>query len=419
MNTTAKGNSLEEKATAIIQEAINNGDLPLNPLFCKFFNKRKYFSLKREKEIIFDFALEIWPHNSKNFHSLYLGECKNYSHPVPVDDMEEFINKIQQISELNGLTFKLKGIFITNAGLQLGAEKLAKNYGIMVIQSNAKNYKVILHKEERENLLKNNLERQTDNKYIDKVIQTFLLQLFNEDKNDLTGFSYFSKNDIEGIANNVLEDFLNSEYKIKENLRTEEFRQYMYHKFDLRIFFCDEMKIGEKKEILGYFSTEENAIYILNNLPEKRLRFVLFHELGHFFLHRKLKINQEIYNDFTDSKFDFISGKHLLTNPKNWIEWQANQFAVSIILPKERLIVAIKNIQEYIGINKHFGAIYLDDQPVNKNDYFSIITHLSEYFKVSKTVVNFRLKSLGLINDQRKKLNPLRKWFGDSLLLKV
>ena len=54
---------------------------------------------------------------------LFLVECKCYSHKVPVDDVEEFHSKLDDIGAH-------KGILITTRGFQDGAIKTARGRGI-------------------------------------------------------------------------------------------------------------------------------------------------------------------------------------------------------------------------------------------------------------------------------------------------
>ena len=54
---------------------------------------------------------------------LFIVECKRYAHQVPVDDVEEFHSKIDDIGAH-------KGIMVTTVGFQEGAVKTAKGRGI-------------------------------------------------------------------------------------------------------------------------------------------------------------------------------------------------------------------------------------------------------------------------------------------------
>ena len=75
--------------------------------YSKIFRKKGYFSKDREKDIIFDVSIEVTIPGQDCFSLLFLIECKNYSHSVPVDDVEEFFAKIQQVSGANAKGFKM------------------------------------------------------------------------------------------------------------------------------------------------------------------------------------------------------------------------------------------------------------------------------------------------------------------------
>lgn len=57
---------------------------------------------------------------------LFLLECKHYKHPVPVDDIEEFHSKLDDIGAHKGIVF-------TTVGFQEGAVKAAKARGIGLV----------------------------------------------------------------------------------------------------------------------------------------------------------------------------------------------------------------------------------------------------------------------------------------------
>ena len=154
--------------------------------------------------------------------------------------------------------------------------------------------------------------------------------------------------------------------------------------------------------ILGYFDVANNIIKIDNRVVNTdRFSFLLAHEIGHFILHRDLKINQQAYDNFQDSEYNYLSDKYLLNNYKNWIEWQANEFASSFIMPSNTFYNRLLHIQEYLGITRR-GYIYLDDQPINRRDFGDITKYLAEYFNTTYTSVIYKLESLDLITYDRK-----------------
>jgi len=61
----------------------------------------------------------------KEYSALVLIECKNYSHPVPVDDVEEFYSKVQRVAAANA-----KAVIASTAPFQSGTRSFAKSKGI-------------------------------------------------------------------------------------------------------------------------------------------------------------------------------------------------------------------------------------------------------------------------------------------------
>ena len=74
IDSVKRGNEFEEKASQIIENAINNGDLLIVPSSYRIFKKKGYYSRDREKEIIFDLSLEIWAPKADRFQMLYIVE---------------------------------------------------------------------------------------------------------------------------------------------------------------------------------------------------------------------------------------------------------------------------------------------------------------------------------------------------------
>ena len=123
---------------------------------------------------------------------------------------------------------------------------------------------------------------------------------------------------------------------------------------------------------------------------------MFYHEVAHYFLHRKLLINKNLYDLFTDSEFSYIENKYILDNPKNWIEWQANYLAGCLALPEIDLITKVIKWQEKKSI-RNKGTIFLDKQKVNRDDFKNLCEYLSEFFTISKTVIKFRLLDLKIL----------------------
>ena len=71
-----------------------------------------------------------------------------------------------------------------------------------------------------------------------------------------------------------------------------------------------------------YFK-RNNIIYVDERLPEHEQAFVLAHELGHLFLHKKTNAI------FMDTRTHFVTRKY---------ELQANEFAINLLISDEFLI---------------------------------------------------------------------------------
>ena len=107
MNTVKTGDNFEKKCKVIITKAINNSEFGISPSFCTIYEKKKYYSIKRNGDIIFDLVIEVKPPKAKKPFLVCIIECKNLNKAVPVDDIEEFESKV---SGLQG--FQTKKIFI-------------------------------------------------------------------------------------------------------------------------------------------------------------------------------------------------------------------------------------------------------------------------------------------------------------------
>jgi len=129
MNKVVKGNKFELLVYSKIEELLANDDFLVNSKNSKIFLKKSYFSKDRNKDIIVDISIEIGFKDAEKYSFLIVFECKDYSKPVPVDDIEEFHSKLQQIAGAN-----VKGIFVSTADFQSSFLSFARSKGIGVIR---------------------------------------------------------------------------------------------------------------------------------------------------------------------------------------------------------------------------------------------------------------------------------------------
>jgi len=379
MNTVAKGDNFENISYELIIDSINNLELGILPANAKVFRKKGYYSKDREKDIIFDLSIEIWLKDAERYSNLYLIECKSSTKKnIPVDDVEEFFSKIRQISDTN-----VKGIMITDKSFQKGGFTYAKNKNLMLIEVNGTSKKIILHKTSKNNEIVENIS-------LDEKIQKFVNKTLAVNK--IEGLKFLSAVQIEEIANKI-----HYEYKgISKPINKDDFLEYLKSKYNLNFNFKSGNTIYSEKT-LGCYLKKEKTIYInLDKIETSQFTYILGHELGHFFLHNDLIFNQQIYDDFEDTKYSFKEDKHLLVNDRNWIEWQANKFSISLFLPKDAFIYHFNTFRKEIGISR-YSHIYLDNQDINQIDYKRTVDYLSNLFGISKTTIKYRIQELELI----------------------
>lgn len=120
-----KGEAFELKVKEMIDYMLKQGELALIPEYVKTFHRKGYYSNDRKKDIIMDVSIEVFRKNNETPFLVWIWECKDYGKPVPVDDVEEFHSKLEQI----GL-HKTKGTMISTFGFQQGAIDYAESKGI-------------------------------------------------------------------------------------------------------------------------------------------------------------------------------------------------------------------------------------------------------------------------------------------------
>lgn len=129
MDTTAKGNSLEDQVYDFFRILIHSGRFFTNPEYSRIYKKKAYFSKDRENNIVFHIAIESSLPAQQLPSLLVLIEYKNYNYKVPVDDVEEFYAKTQQIASANS-----KSILVSSNSYQDGAINFARSKGIGLVR---------------------------------------------------------------------------------------------------------------------------------------------------------------------------------------------------------------------------------------------------------------------------------------------
>ena len=183
-----------------------------------------------------------------------------------------------------------------------------------------------------------------------------------------------------------------------------EFVENLHKRFHLKRSYNESLgttKHGSR--ILGKTQLEPLSLYVDISLAnDPRFNFVLGHELGHVVLHRSVDVKRTGYEEqeIVDTETDFVTGKKNLRTPRDWLEWQANYFSSSILMPRLSVVSAVVKKQKEIGIKRNLGQIILEAKDYSLRDYKQIQKHLELVFSVNATNVECRLRDLGILIDR-------------------
>jgi hypothetical protein len=122
---TSPGTEFEIEVFHALQRVLREGSLGLDPECSRIFHHRPYYSSTRKKGIYFDIAIELTLPRASAVSFLWIWECKSYKKLVPVDDIEEFESKLNQVGAAN-----TKGTMISRNGFQQSTLEFAKSTGV-------------------------------------------------------------------------------------------------------------------------------------------------------------------------------------------------------------------------------------------------------------------------------------------------
>ena len=404
MNTTKKGDELEEYVFKYLKTLIKNGSLGVLENNCKIFKQKGYQSIERGL-IYFDVSIEVFFAEQETPSFVFFFECKNYSRTVPVDDIQVFSDNVSKVGLHNS-----KAICITTKGFQSGAKNIAKSRKIGL-------WKII--KDGHQTILNRRFNRTTDSineiglclddlnytpqglgsNFIQTPLRltTCLIDLFSDlllDNYNL--WDIYSKLHIKQ----------NVPYIAKEKLC--ELGQSYFEKFSknnkldlteiakaLKLEIIRTENLINKNHIAEVnFQTNIIILFGHNTFSPQQLNFALAHELAHKIL------NHDRYFISETQLLDQLSTGHtnlISTADLNRLEFQANYLAACILLPDNLLKRVFFGFLKYYDIkNKGFSPLYIDDQPCNKNNYANVCLPIAEQFAVSQETLKIRLADLGL-----------------------
>ncbi|WP_163934886.1 ImmA/IrrE family metallo-endopeptidase [Paraferrimonas sp. SM1919] len=426
MNTVDKGDKLEKTIFDLFSNDIENDLFWARKECCRIFAKKGYYSKDREKDIVFDVSIEIYLPGQKHYSVLVLIECKNYNHRVPVDDVEEFYAKTQQISGAN-----IKGILASTNSYQDGAFKFSRSKGIGLLRYFSPDKREwVLNRSpsvikgrsesiiERMTVSQGLQDQEFKSKGFDfycyssgtytnstkQLISSLILQSVSEEDSSFWD-CVKSKSPIKSSLVRYLEpDFIEEQcMEVLKRIKyfsgpvsMEALQQYVLDQHSVKVNFDANLDFG----VLGSVNFEEGVINIDNQQceTEPRARFTLAHELGHLLLkHSEYMLGESCL----DTHLVGADRTDIVLKDIMRMEWQANQFAASLLLPKKAFIKAFLVEVEKQGIvDRGFGLLFVDGQSCNQSTMHSISVALMKRFNVSKTVVIIRMKQLGIMREE-------------------
>ena len=148
---------------------------------------------------------------------------------------------------------------------------------------------------------------------------------------------------------------------------------------------------------------------LIDSMFNGRHRFTEAHELAHWILHRSFVDPNNRQYEYRKANIPLIACReeNIEQNRKHtykwddldWMEWQADNLAAAILMPKEMFIEAFKSamLDHGFGIQNYL----IKDKDITRSK--SVIKELSNVFQVSNRAIQLRLLRYDLIrtNDNR------------------
>jgi hypothetical protein len=131
------GTPFENEVRKKIEDEIKKGRHGIDPKFVRLHQKKPYPSMRRD-DIITDVSVELWRLKAADYWFLWIIECKDLGGPVPVDDVEEFHSKMQQINAH-------KGTIASRHGFQKGCVQFAESAKIGLFRLDASGSTLVLN----------------------------------------------------------------------------------------------------------------------------------------------------------------------------------------------------------------------------------------------------------------------------------
>jgi Zn-dependent peptidase ImmA (M78 family) len=411
VSTTGKGNELEDEFHEYLLDQQRQGQLVFgahDPDRCVIHRKKKYYSRDREGDVEFDIVIELYGVGRPSPHTTIVFECKNYGKSVPEVYVREFSDKLKEI-----FPNAHKGVLVTSSRLQSGARKLAESRKLGIVKYDHNGLEFIIDRQGRTFVEKRLMQAQI---FVDESkVKPLKFSAYHDGKffgtvGQFTSDLLFGHKGEGGSSSRISVPFVPTEVlraKAQAALESIDYKkgpvdlEAVCAKLALDLEYTDKIvRTPDGILILGSANFDRNLIQIHAHGNPQRERFTLAHEIGHFCLQHK----QYIRNDTiiaSDLMLDSV-GEESFNYER--LEYQANAFASFLILPDHTFRIVLDEVQRKLDIRNHsHGYVFVDDQPVNYGLYHELLVLMSTYFEASRQVIEIKLHSLGLLNDQRRR----------------
>lgn len=398
MNTTEKGNKLEDFVYNYLQSVIN----PHNKDgIIAYIRKHKRYTMEQNDSYVADVSIDCYLQESDldlsegidKPYIVYVFECKNYNHIVDKSDFQEFQNKIEHTR-----TTRVKGFMVTTSSFSKQTIESANYFGIGLIVVNLDEQKHTIIVSRQYNYIENDAKlynclmgESVANKIIlfDNYKFKEMRQMLEDGgiglKDEFVAVKYLKNTDIERRVKDLLELANASELEADKSLNK------VLDYLGLHIEY-ERLETGQ----LGLLDIERKKI-ILSIMQTGNVRnFTVAHEIGHYILH------SEALHDMLEEYGETETSLSLNSEGVSCLERQANHFASWLLLPDRKLNIGFNLFRKEEDIRQKY--IFVDSQPNNYQRYCRMQDYMRNLYGVSWQAIEIRLKSCGLLRfDERNK----------------
>lgn len=381
MNTTAQGDTYENKVLKLVKRLIQDGTVAVGKNY-KVYQKKSYPIDFGTDYFTADISVETTnPHCNNQISNLIIFECKDLNKKLDKSDFEEWRGRIQN------LPYGKKLYFVTSKGYTQPIIEKAINTGVGLIVWNGQGDV----KWEAPRMLNEIEFRNYNYKVLRGDLPSPSYPLVFENVGFYTFGEMLVNNNLPFNIPKLKTPFLSREEIKKivcDLINNSNFYSIPTPKNEDKLITFLKVKISFEElpaNFKGSYNATENCIILPNWMISKHelLRFSLAHELGHAYLHRET-LRQ--YESFYSNQISSIS---ISESEFQRFDIQANDFASYLLMPdiefKNEVSILFKKF------NLHHIPFIIDHQKGKFAIYYTIIDALATKFSVSKEHVKTRL----------------------------